>query len=116
MMKRRFLSRTSSRIQLKMITFCKDVSCPASQDLVAFQKGETSFRENADIQRHLESCEFCAAEIELYAHFPQSEESIASVDIPLPLFQLAEALLGNRNKKFSLLNSLANESEEFSKV
>lgn len=100
-----------------MITFCKDINCPASQDLAAFQKGETSLREKNEIQHHLELCEFCAAEIELYHRFPQNEEPVvASVDIPLPLFQLAEALLGNRHKKFSVLNGLVNESEEYSKI
>ena len=99
---------------LKMITFCKSVNCPASQDLLAFQKGETSFKENAEIIRHLETCEFCAAEVEFYSHFPQSEEMIASVDIPPPLYQLAEALLGSRKKKFSMLNKLFNDKENLS--
>lgn len=97
-----------------MITFCKNVNCPASQALLAFQKGETQWQENVEIQRHLELCEFCTAEIEFYEHFPQSEETVAAVDIPLPLYQLAEALLSNRRKKFSLLNKLFNESEELS--
>ena len=97
-----------------MITFYKSVNCPASQDLLAFQKGETTRLENDDIARHLSACEFCAAEVEFYVHFPQSEEYVATVDIPLPLFQLAEALLGNGKKKFSLLNKLLNESEGLS--
>jgi hypothetical protein len=110
-MKRRFLSRKSSLIPLQMIPFCKNVQCPASQDLLAFQKGETSLRENEEIRQHLGSCEFCAAEFELYQHFPQSEEAVTSTEIPLPLFQLAEALLGSRRKKFSLLNKLLNENK-----
>ena len=93
-----------------MITFCKNADCPASQDLLAFQKGETTLQENAEIQRHLEVCEFCAAEVELYSHYPQSEEIITSTEIPLPLYQLAEALMSNQRKKFSLLNQLFNES------
>jgi hypothetical protein len=99
---------------LKMITFCKSVNCPASQDLLAFQKGETSFKENTEITKHLETCEFCAAEVEFYSHFPQGEEMIVSVDIPPPLYQLAEALLGSRKKKFSMLNKLFNENEGLS--
>jgi hypothetical protein len=113
-MKRNFLSYKNSMFSLKMITFCKSVNCPASQDLLAFQKGETSVKENADIVRHLESCEFCAAEVEFYSHFPQSEEKIASADIPLPLYQLAEALLGSSKKKFSLLNKLLSETDGLS--
>lgn len=111
---KKILSSKNSMFSLKMITFCKSVNCPASQDLLAFQKGETSVKENADIVPHLESCEFCAAEVEFYSHFPQSEEMVASVDIPPPLYQLAEALLGSRQKKFSLLNKLLNENEGLS--
>ena len=113
-MNRKFLSSKDSVFSIKMITFCKNANCPASQDLLAFQKGETSYKENSAIAPHLDSCEFCAAEIEFYAHVPQSEENIASVDIPLPLYQLAEALLASGQKKFSLLNKLLNENEGLS--
>lgn len=98
-------------LSIKMITFCKNANCPASQDLLAFQKGETTEKENNAIGGHLKSCEFCAAEIEFYAQFPQDSETIASVEIPLPLFQLAEALLNNRHKEVSLLNKLLIEAE-----
>lgn len=114
LMKRKFMSFDDSSVSMKMIAFNKDVNCPASQDLLAFQKGETSIAENKEILRHLESCEFCAAEIEFYAHVSPAEETIASVDIPRPLFELAEALLSNGQKKFSLLNKLLNENEELS--
>lgn len=97
-----------------MITFYKNVNCPASQDLLAFQKGETFGKESEHILCHLDLCEFCAAEVEFYAHVPQSEEPVAIVDIPLPLFQLAEALLSNGQKKFSLLNKMLNENEGLS--
>ena len=39
------------------------------------------------------------------------EETIVEVEIPLPLYELAEALLSNKHKEFSLLNKLLNESE-----
>lgn len=94
-----------------MITFCKSVNCPASQDLLAFQKAETSGEENADIAQHLETCDFCASEVELYSHFPQSEEIFDSCVIPLPLYQLAEALMGSSKKKFKQLNKLMKENE-----
>lgn len=113
-MKRKFMSFSNSPISMKMIAFNKNVNCPASQDLLAFEKGETTFAENTEILCHLESCEFCAAEVEFYAHFVPSEETVASVDIPLPLYQLAEALLSSGQKKFTMLNKLLNENEELS--
>jgi hypothetical protein len=109
-----FLSLSSSLKPLRMITFSKNAYCPASQDLLAFQKGETSAEENTGIQRHLGSCEFCAAEVDLYARCPLSEEPAVSTDIPIPLYQLAEALLGNQRKKFSLLNELFYEGKGLS--
>jgi hypothetical protein len=94
-----------------MVTFCKSANCPSSQKLLSFQNGETSEAESQQIRAHLSGCEFCAAEVEFYAHYPQSEETIVEVDIPLPLYELAEALLSNKQKEFSLLNRLLNESE-----
>lgn len=96
---------------LKMITFRKSVICPSSQKLLAFQNGETAAKEAQKIRRHLAACEFCAAEVEFYAHYPQSEEKIERTEIPLPLYELAEALLSNRQKDFSQLNKLLNEPE-----
>ena len=98
-------------VSLKMVTFCKDVNCPSSQELLAFQGGETLSKDGRKIERHLAVCEFCAAEIEFYSHYPQSEEAVAKVEIPMPLLELAEALLGNKHKDFSTLNRLLCENE-----
>ena len=95
---------------LKMVTFCKSANCPSSQKLLAFQNGDVAEKDTQIIRTHLEGCEFCAAEVEFYAHYPQSEETISEVEIPLPLYELAEALLSNRHKDFSLLNKLLSET------
>jgi hypothetical protein len=96
----------------KIITFCKSANCPASQKLLAFQNGEVSVEERETILRHLAACEFCAAEVEFYARYPQVEEEIvAKAEIPVPLFELASALLGNKHKDFSLLNQLLCQNE-----
>ncbi len=96
----------------KMITFCKNANCPASQKLLAFQNGEVSIGKREAILSHLAECEFCATEIEFYARYPQAEEeTVAKAEIPAPLFELASALLGNRHKDFSLLNQLLCQNE-----
>lgn len=96
----------------KMTTFCKSVNCPASQKLLAFQNDEVLPKERITILRHLTACEFCVAEVEFYAHYPQSEEeTVARAEIPAPLFELASALLGNKHKDFSLLNQLLCQNE-----
>lgn len=63
------------------------------------------------IRVHLASCEFCAAEVEFYAHYPQAEEKVEAAEIPTPLFELAEALLRNKHKDFSILDRLHGENE-----
>ncbi len=96
---------------LKMITFCKSTNCPSSQELLVFADGEISAYERGRIETHLGACEFCAAEVEFYAHYPQAEETVARVEIPIPLYELAEALLGNKHENFLALNKLLCESE-----
>jgi hypothetical protein len=98
---------------IKMITFCKSVNCPTSQDLLAFQNKETAAKEAEAIESHLNLCEFCEAEVEFYANYPQSEEPCVTVEIPIPLYELAEALLNNKHKHFFSLNKLLSETEEF---
>ncbi len=94
-----------------MVTFCKSTNCPSSQELLAFQNGVVSPGERGEIETHLAACEFCASEVEFYAHYPQSEETVAKVEIPIPLYELAEALLGNKHKDFFTLNKLLGESK-----
>lgn len=94
-----------------MVTFCKYTSCPSSQELLTFQGGEDSPEKRRTIETHLGKCEFCASEVEFYAHYPQAEEPLAKVEIPIPLFELAEALLSNKHKDFSALNRLLCENK-----
>lgn len=99
-------------MSFKTFTFCKGANCPSSQDLLGFQKNEISFEEREIIAQHFTFCEFCAAEVEFYTHYPPKEkEKIARTEIPSPLFELASALLGNQHKDFSLLNQLLCQKE-----
>jgi|GEM_PF-473271 len=93
----------------KMTSFCKNEDCPTSQELLEFQKRDLPRTRTAMIGQHLALCEFCSAEVELYSCYPQDEgvsDSIESVVIPAPLYQLAEALLKNRHADPSSLDSL----------
>ena len=100
-----------------MITFCKSANCPPSEDLLLFERGESSNKKSKEICAHLTNCEFCAAEVEFYAHYPQEAEdesssALSRVEIPLPLYELAKALLDNKHKDFSALNRLLCETVE----
>ncbi len=76
-----------------MSNFCKNGNCPDSHDLLAFQNGDLEVADTAELRAHLAVCEFCAAEVEFYSHYPQPEESVESPEMPQPLAELAEALL-----------------------
>jgi hypothetical protein len=97
---------------ITMISFRKNKTCPSSQELLTFQNGETSNDKNDVICEHLGVCEFCAAEVEFYAHYPQAEENVTVTEIPPPLFELAHALLSNEEKNVTLLNKLL-EKDKF---
>lgn len=115
------LPQRSSKLSFPLINFmsctkkngfCKNANCPLSKDLLAYQTGEISARERERITVHLRFCEFCTAEVEFYAHYPQADETIEQTEIPQPLLELAEALLTNRQKNISALNKLLNEADE----
>ena len=89
-----------------MINFCKNSECPSSQDLLGFQNKELAPQIEAFILEHLELCDFCGAEVELYSQFPEIEERVSISEIPAPLFELAQFLLSNGHKDRSLLDKL----------
>ncbi len=96
-------------VSIKMITFCKSLNCPSSQALLAFENGGASATETGRINGHLDDCEFCASEVEFYSHYPQAEEPVATVEIPVPLYELAHSILNIRHKDFTALNQLFSE-------
>ena len=95
--------------------FCKNEDCPSSAELVDFQDGETERQRSSEISLHLKTCEFCEAELEFYSTYPMAAEEAASSDvgaIPTPLYQLAEALLRNRQSDGSSLNALLQDKQK----
>ncbi len=93
-----------------MTNFSKTDDCPSSQVLNAFQQGEIALEDGRAIRLHLRVCEFCAAESDFYARFPQPLEIEPAElpehpSIPQPLRELAETLL-NKNRGSSALESL----------
>ena len=99
----------------KMTKFRKSPNCPLSNDLLAFQTGKISAREKSRITVHLRFCEFCASEVDFYAHHQPAEERVENAEIPKPLYELAEALLSNKHKDNSLLKRLFNKQTDDSK-
>jgi len=93
--------------------FCKSEACPSSQELLQYENGDLSRERTMGIGKHLLKCEFCEAEVEFYSHYPQEETAATEAgEIPAPLFELAEALLKNRQNDLLSLNALLRENEE----
>ncbi len=66
-----------------MSTFRKSSACPQSHDLLAFQAGRLATPECESVSAHIHKCEFCAAEVDFYAHHPQNDETVERAEIPL---------------------------------
>jgi hypothetical protein len=95
-----------------MTKFRKSPNCPLSNDLLAFQTGKISLGQKERITIHLRFCEFCASEVDFYAHYPQPDETVENAEIPKPLYELAEALLSNKYKDNSMFKRLFNKTDD----
>ena len=76
-----------------MPNFCKNEDCPSSNELLQFQSGDLAATPSREVKKHLTECEFCTAEVDFYSHYPQAEGVNEAVEIPAPLYELAESLL-----------------------
>src|SRR5688572_18094226 len=52
----------------QQLTFRKTAACPASTTLLSFRAQRLSPMVGTLVRQHLESCEFCSAELPLLAH------------------------------------------------
>jgi hypothetical protein len=93
-----------------MTRFSKSDECPSSHELNAFEQGEIALADGRTIRLHLRECDFCSAESDFYARFPQpvdfdSPEPVEHPTMPQPLRELAETML-NKHHGSSALESL----------
>ena len=84
-----------SRTQL---TFRKTAACPASTTLLSFRAEKLSPMIGTLVRQHLESCEFCSAELPLLAHHRTDRGPSKTPEIPTNLRILAESILGDLEK------------------
>src|SRR6185503_12888467 len=75
-----------------MSVFCKKISCPSSQALLDFGHSRRGYQESVNIERHLRSCDFCNAELQLLNHGYEPEE-YTPAEMPAQLRRFAESLL-----------------------
>lgn len=82
----------------RQLTFRKTAACPASTTLLSFRAKTLSPMIETLVRQHLESCEFCSAELPLLAHHRVERGSFKPPEIPTNLRILAESILGELEK------------------
>ena len=93
-----------------MSYFRKEKDCPSSYELADSVVGQLSGDQALHIARHLGSCDFCAAEIEFYKHYPPVMFSVEPDPIPDPLFELAQSMLTKESVSRSQIEFLLDEA------
>ena len=73
--------------------FCKRVSCPSSQTLLAYHQYRLGVSPAERIETHLINCDFCYAELQLLTRHCDNREEDSFPEMPGQLQRLAESLL-----------------------
>jgi hypothetical protein len=78
--------------------FCKKATCPPTTYLIQYLSEELFPTRLKRLERHLSSCDFCGAELQLLAKHPlnSQEEKYVTPVMPEHLRLLAKALLTDR--------------------
>ena len=84
--------KTSSRTY----PFRKTATCPASKTLLSFRGNSLSVRTATQVREHLETCDFCSAELPLLAHHKATRKRETVPEMPMNLRILAESILARR--------------------
>jgi hypothetical protein len=73
-------------------TFCKTARCPSSEMLLSYRRQRSTITDQVVVQRHLQDCDFCSAELELLKRHKHEIEETQSVEMPSQVRRLAENL------------------------
>ena len=86
--------------------FCKRISCPSSQTLLAFRRSRLFYGEKAYVEGHLASCDFCNAELQLLTLHRNEAEEYTFAEMPTQLRRLAQSLLRRGSIPFKSFSEL----------
>lgn len=73
--------------------FCKTARCPSSQSLLRYHRHRLAIADRAEIDIHLQGCDFCNAELQLLMRHRSNAEEYRQVEMPGQLRKFAEDLL-----------------------
>jgi hypothetical protein len=81
-------------------SFRKTAVCPSESDLIAYKSRKLSQEIRKIVRFHLDSCDFCNAELALLSYYSQpSRNECKAPDIPMNLRILAESLFRRRGPR-----------------
>lgn len=83
-----------------MSVFRKRISCPSSHTLLVFRRSYLGYPENAYVETHLASCDFCNAELQLLTLHRNESEEYTFAEMPSQLRRLAQSLLRRSSVPF----------------
>ena len=74
--------------------FCKHKTCPSAEILLGYTQATLARELRQELTAHLDSCDFCDAELHLLSKFPPVGAPVCpKVKIPCSLYRLAQDLL-----------------------
>src|ERR1043166_4617098 len=79
-------------VSLDTILFCKRLACPSSPTLLAYRQSRLSYGESSHVSTHLETCDFCNAELQLLGRHREDREQDLLPEMPADLRVLAKRL------------------------
>jgi hypothetical protein len=89
-----------------MSRFRKEKDCPSSLELAESVAVDLDGLVGLGLANHIGRCDFCAAELEFYRHYPPEPVLVSTPPIPKPLFELAESILTRETIHISRLELL----------
>lgn len=78
---------------LPVSIFCKSIGCPSSETLLAYRQSILRHVREDWVEKHLATCDFCRAELQLLNRYPCVPERVTIGEVPAELRELAESVL-----------------------
>jgi hypothetical protein len=98
--------------RVKANSFCKQASCPSAETLLTYRSYGLATTADEHITEHLAACDFCCAELQLLAEWPQADEGETfATEIPLSLRRLAEEILAGSPLTAEMFSEAGYEKE-----
>src|SRR5215831_4315455 len=90
--------------------FCKTAQCPSSETLLRYRRCRMPVTDRFRIERHLDNCDFCSAELQLLGRYRNEVQQSPAAELPSTLRFFAELFLRNPAPTWPRISELTNGS------